>query len=304
MIDRRIKFRHIQCFVEIARAASFKKAAKKLSLTQPAISKTVKELEHILDSELMHRNRGGVILTPEGERFLQFAEMSLASLQQGMQGLKEDATAPDEALSIGALPSVAARLIPDVTRRLMENEPRFSLRIQDGPYRFLIDQLIAGDLDLVIGRMGDHRQMRGVTFTLLYRERVSFYVRAGHPLLEAPHLSLIQNWPIVFPSRGSAIRTSVDRFLIENGIGELPHRIETVSGAFGRVYVSDSDAIWIISDGVVTNEVARGTLVRLPFDTDTTLGPIGIMSREDWDMTAPARLFRRALRQSISAVTD
>ena len=57
MIDRRIKFRHIQCFVEICRAGSFKRAAAALLLTQPAISKTPKELEELLGHRLLDRRR-------------------------------------------------------------------------------------------------------------------------------------------------------------------------------------------------------------------------------------------------------
>ena len=75
--------------------------------------------------------------------------------------------------------------------------------------------------------------------------------------------------------------------------------METVSGAFGRRYVAESDAIWIISDGVAASEVDAGRLERLPFDTDTTLGPIGIVTREDWDLSHPARIFRRALRDTV-----
>ena len=79
MIDRRIKFRHIQCFVEIVRQKSMKRAAERLYLTQPAISKTLKELEDILGAAMLTRSRAGVALTRQGEVFLHFAEMSLAS---------------------------------------------------------------------------------------------------------------------------------------------------------------------------------------------------------------------------------
>ncbi len=88
-MDRRIKFRHVQCFVEIARERSLKNAAEKLYLTQPAISKTLKELEEIVGATLMLRNRSGVSLTKEGEVFLHFSQMSLASLQQGLDGVEK-----------------------------------------------------------------------------------------------------------------------------------------------------------------------------------------------------------------------
>ena len=302
MIDRRIKFRHIQCFVEISRERSLKRAAGKLFLTQPAISKTLKELEEILDKKLLTRSRSGVQLTPDGAAFLRFAEMSIAALQQGLNSLSVDAEA--EELSVGVMPSVAARLIPAVVSDFTERAPRVTLRIIDGPHGYLTSRLKLGALDLVIGRMGDHEQMTGVTFTPLYRERIAFIVRPGHPMTRNPVLADVTQWPILYPPPGSAIRPLVDRFMIENGIGAVQRRIETVSGAFGRVYVRRSDAVWIISEGVVAREFADGTLVRLPFNTDTTLGPIGIMTREDWEFTDAARRFREALHAAIGTETE
>ena len=304
MIDRRIKFRHIQCFIEIARAQSLKAAAERLHLTQPAISKTLKELEGLLGKPLLNRSRAGVGLTLEGEVFLSHAEASIASIQQGITGLKSGGQAGLKPLAVGVLPSVAARLIPAAASAFSQSAPDTVLRLLDGPHGFLVERLKLGELDLVLGRMGDHDQMKGISFTTLYRERISFVVRQGHPLLQRPRLDAIVDWPIVFPSAGSAIRPSVDRYLIERGLGEIPRRIETVSGAFGRVFTQHTDAIWIISEGVVANEIANGLLTRLPFETDTTLGPIGIMNRADWAYDLPAKQFVRVLQQTIAALPD
>ena len=82
-MDRRIKFRHLDAFSASARAGSLKAAAESLGLTQPAISRTLKELEEITGATLLERGRAGVQLTPEGEIFLQFAEASSGALRQG-----------------------------------------------------------------------------------------------------------------------------------------------------------------------------------------------------------------------------
>lgn len=300
MIDRRIKFRHVQCFVEIFQQGSFKAAAEALRLTQPAISRTMKELEEILGHTLLIRDRGGLRLTGAGETFLQFAQASIASLQQGIDSMTANSASGGGALSIGVLPSVAARLIPSVVDAFAAAFPAVVLRLWDGPQGFLIDRMKVGDIDFVIGRMGSDEQMKGVSFTLLYRERICFVVRRGHPLLERPVLEDLRNWPVIYPSAGSAIRPIIDRFLTENGIGTLPRRVETVSGAFGRVYVRNGDAVWIISEGVVANEIERGVLHPLPVNTDHTLGPIGIMAREDRDETAEARRFRRVIGDAVA----
>ena len=300
MIDRRIKFRHIQCFVEICREGSFKRAAEALYLTQPAVSKTLKELETLLGHRLLTRDRGGVALTDEGEVFLRSAKSSIAALQQGIDGMARGRLGAQMILPLGVLPSVAARLVPAVVSRIGADHPEAVLRIVDGPIGYLLERLKLGDLDLVVGRMGPHAQMQGVSFAPLYYERIVVVVRPGHPLLDRPALPRIVDWPVVYPTEGSAIRPVVDQFMVEHGIGDLPRRIETVSGAFGRVHVQGSDAVWFISEGVVANEIDQGLLVPLSVQTDTTLGPIGIMAREDWEFTPIARRFQHVLRDLVA----
>lgn len=299
MIDRRIKFRHIQCFVEICREQSLKIAAEKLFLTQPAISKTLKELESIVEASLLTRNRAGVSLTPQGEVFLHFAEMSLASLQQGLTGVEQIGARGKTLLSVGALPSVAARLMPRVATKFAELAANTTLRIVDGPHGYLVERLRVGDLDLVIGRLGRPETMQGVTFTQLYEERVEFVVRPDHPLLDAPDLKRIGEWQVVYPPEGSAIRPLVDRLLIAHGVGQIDNRLETVSGAFGRQVTRHSDAIWIISAGVVATEIADGHLMALPFDTAMTRGPVGLMHRPDEILSQQAQVFSLAVKSVL-----
>lgn len=300
MIDRRIKFRHIQSFVTICQEESFKAAAEKLCLTQPAISKTLKELEEILGAQLLTRSRAGVALTRQGEVFLHFAQMSLASLRQGLDGVEQEGRAGAERLAVGALPSVAAWLMPDVVAEFGELAPHAMLRISDGPHGYLIDRLRMAELDMVFGRLGRPEDMQGISFLQLYNERVVFVVRPGHPLLAAPDLGRIGEWQVICPSPGSAIRPLVERYLIAKGVGELPNRLETVSGAFGRVYVRRSDAVWIISEGVVANEIADGRLVQLPFDTSITSGPVGLMTRPDTPASPVQQVFQLAVRNVLA----
>ncbi len=302
MIDRRIKFRHVQCFVEIARVRSLKRAADRLCLTQPAISKTLKELEDILGTELLTRSRAGVALTRQGEIFLHFAEMSVGALQQGIDGVSQSGEGGRQVLNVGSLPSVAAWLMPVVVQEFATLAPDVVLRIIDGPHAYLVDRLRQGALDLVIGRLGAPETMARVSFTQLYNEHVEFVVRPGHPILEDPRLERIVAWPVVYPSPGSAILPLVQRLLIAHGVGEPERRLETVSGAFGRVYVRKSDAVWIISAGVVANEIAEGRLVRLPIDTALTMGPVGLMARPESETTPPERMFRLAVNRALDAL--
>lgn len=278
-MDRRIKIRHLQAFVEIVRRGSFKKAGEHLALAQPSVSKTISELESILGETLLIRSRAGVQITAAGEVFSHYAGIALTALQQGTDSLAHKRRGPEKRLSIGALPTVAARLMPHVAAALQRIDPNIVLRIQDGPHGYLLDALRSGDLDVVIGRMGAPVMMQGVSFTQLYTETISIVVRPGHPILKKASVNEIPNWQVLLPSEKAAIYPIVQGFLLAHGISQIPNRLETVSGAFARVYVRNSEAVWFVSSGVAANEVRDGSLVEVPVDMSATTGAIGLMTR-------------------------
>ena len=298
-MDRRIRLRHIQAFAEIVRQGSLKRAAEVLYLTQPAISRTIAELEEIVGARLLGRSRRGVSLTPQGEFFHGHALNALGALTQGLAGIGGQAD-PGLALLVGALPSVSARLMPDVVAELQRVAPHLRLSIADGGHGHLTTLLRAGDLDVVIGRLGAPETMQGLSFTQLYLEDVAVVVRPGHPILDDPDLRRIAEFPVLYPPRTAAIHPLVERLLLSRGIAPPPRRIETVSGAFGRVHVRQSDAVWFISAGVVAREIADGRLVRLPLDTELTKGPVGLMTRASQPETSAQLLFRQAVMRVVA----
>ena len=93
--------------------------------------------------------------------------------------------------------------------------------------------------------------------------------------------------------------SSHDALMVANGIGRLPRRIETVSNAFGRTFTRSTDAVWIISNGVVANDLAEGQLAALAVDTRITLGPVGISTRAAEAHTPDLLLFMAVMREAV-----
>ncbi len=299
---RSIKLRHLSAFVETVRCGSLKAAAERIHLTQSAISKTIKDLEATLGVVLLKRDRGGIDLTREGAVFLQFAEQGLASVNHGLASLDALTSGQQTPIRIGALPSVAADFLPEVMLRFSELSPTTPISVEDGRIGALVDRLRSGALDLVLGRMGRPETMTGLSFTQLYAEQVVFVAAADHPLAAERNLQRLETSLILYPPEGAAIRPLVDRFTISQGIADWPNKLETVSGAFGRAMtLGPSKAIWIISQGVVAGDIASGRLVRLPIDTSSMAGPVGVMARSEEDPTPAMRLFRQALLTTAQA---
>ncbi len=85
-----------------------------------------------------------------------------------------------------------------------------------------------------------------------------------------------------------------------HGINELPQTIETVCDAFGRNFVQQTDAVWIISNGVIAIDVEQGNLKELPLDSKETLGPVGLTTRTDKVMSLDLQLFMDSITRVAS----
>lgn len=294
-MDRRIKFRHLDAFSAIARANSFKIAAEQLNLTQPAISKTLKELEDILGVVVMERSRAGVALTPQGEIFLQFAEQSTAALQHGLRSLQAGGRAAAR-LKLGALPSVASALLPSAVLRFAAKNPDTRVELYEGAHFDLTTRLRSGGLDLVVGRLGKPDTMVGLSFQQLYSESVVIVASPESPATGIRDPAELAAFRVLYPPRDSAIRPLVARQLIAQGIPLFSNRIETASPAFGRaVTLGDPGTVWIISRGVVAEDLATGRLVALDIDLPSTQGAVGIMSRAEEVPSVATRTFAKLL---------
>jgi LysR family transcriptional regulator, pca operon transcriptional activator len=301
-IDQRVKYRHLQCFLEVARQQSVVKAAAALSVTQPAVSKTILELEQLLGVALFERRGRGVVLTRFGEVFLRYAGASITALRQGIDSITQARTKGGLAIKVGALPTVSTRVMPLAVHLFKQENMGTVVRVVTGQNSVLLSQLRTGDLDLVVGRLADPDLMTGLSFEHLYSERVSFVVRPEHPLRkETPFdLARIEHHTVLMPTEGSIIRPLVDRFLITHGIASFPDQIETVSMAFGRRYTRMTDAIWIISRGVILDDLADGVLAELPVDTEATNGPVGLTTRADTPPDLPSVMLMHTIREAAA----
>lgn len=300
VISSRIKFRHLHTFVEVARQKSVMKASELLHVSQPAVTKTIRELEEILGVPVVERDGRGIRITRYGEVFLRHAGAALAALRQGLDSVSQELEGSGPPVRIGALPTVSTRIMPRAMSLFLTEKTGSPIKIVTGENAVLLEQLRVGDLDLVVGRLAAPDKMTGFSFEHLYSEKVLFLVRAGHPLIDEKRsiFDSLAGFPVLMPTRNSIIRPFVDQLLIVNGIGVLPMQIETVSDAFGRAFLRQSDAVWIISEGVAAADIAEGRLIALPIDTSETTGPVGLTMRTDTLPSAALQILIQTIREA------
>ncbi|MFO1106779.1 MAG: pca operon transcription factor PcaQ [Amaricoccus sp.] len=291
-----IGYRHLRCFLKVASLESVGQAADALAITQPAVSKTLRELEDRLGVALFDRVGRRLRLTEAGRLFQKHAGLSFTELERGVRAMREPERSRRR-LSVGVLPTVATRIMPRAALAFAEAMPGGSLRVTTGPNWLLLSQLREGVLELVVGRLAPPPEMVGLVFEQLYVEPVVAVARAGHPLVEAPGLDFAR-FPMILPPPGALIRTVVEQFFLSRG-ESLPNAVvETVSLAVGRGLVRMSDAVWFISSGVVADEIEAGTLVALELGGIPVAGPVGLTRRSGSEGGLELQALMRALREA------
>ncbi len=303
---RHLKLHQLETFVEVARYKSVTRAAESLGLTQPAVTRTLRELEAICATALVAKDGRGIRVTPQGETFLRHAGESLAAARNGLTAVKDLSLSDRPAIRIGALPTVSALIMPGAVSRYLSECLRNPLRISTGENRALLDQLRSGELDIVMGRLPAPESMTGLAFEPLYRDIVVFAVHSSHPLAGRSTVSAseMSNSPMLVPTSVSIIGPFVKRLFIEQGLPQPTQVIETVSDSFGRAFTREHGAIWIISRGVIAAELASGEFVALPINTQSTLGAVGLCMRANQSLEPAVEIFANILREEVKRRAD
>lgn len=271
-----VKLRHIRAFLEIAAEGGVSAVARAQGVTQPALSRTLAELEELLGQPLFLRQGRRLVLTEGGRLFRRHAAQAMEALEAGALALRPG---QGGALRVGVLPTVATRVFPSIVLRFRELRPEILLKVETGPHHHLIRLLRDGGIDLMIGRLPDVSEMPGLSFEHLYDEDVVLVGRAGHPMADWPIAAALAAAPLILPPSTALIRRAVDDYLAAQGLIGRVAAVETVSLAVGRALCQGSQALWFISRGVVEDEIARGLLIELPLGARFLSGAVGITRR-------------------------
>jgi LysR family pca operon transcriptional activator len=302
-IDRfssRIRLRHIQCFVAVAQESNLGRAAARLRLTQPAVSKTLMELEELTGVRLFDRGRLGATPTPDGRVFLKHALLVLDALKSAAAALGPAGNPGTRTIRIAALPTVAPDSLPGVIAEFSALYPDTSIAVQTAANTTLMSMLASGEIDLGLGRMSDPEMMKGLSFELLYMEALVLVARTGHPLstgANAPTLLQALSYPLVVFGKGTVPRLHTEAWLGRSGLKLPPNCTETMSVSLARLMVRQSDALWFTPVGAVRTDVADGLLTMLDIPRGADQEAVGLLRRTGVEDDFLLNEFMRLLRE-------
>src|SRR5580658_8606131 len=167
----------------IVEHGSLRAAARVLGLSQPALTRSVQELERELGATLFERRRRGVTLTPAGEAFVRRANLILGDVRRAHEEVQQMAGSTRGTVVAGLSFAAHVALLPHSLRRFRKRYPQVLLRLIEGFFPSLEAGLKDGSVDFYAGPRPEGAVSDGLIVETLFNHDMSIVCRAGHPLL-------------------------------------------------------------------------------------------------------------------------
>ncbi len=300
----RLKMRHIQLVVAVDEERSIHKAAARLRMTQPATTKLLGELEHLLSLRLFERTTRGIIPTPHGESLARHARAVLGTLDHARNDMAALSAGATGRLAIGMLLVAAPLLVPRALLAFKRRNPRVTVQLSEGTLGTLLPMLARGDLDLVVGRLTSDFATAGLAFIHCYDEPMALVVRSGHPLQRGKRLALAdlvrERW--VLPTPETAYRHRIDAAFRQSGVEPPAELVESMSILTNATLLEESDMLGVMPLNTARHYARSGSLAVLKVPLPLPSGPVGIIARSEHAEVPALRDMVTALRSAGQAL--
>ena len=295
-----VKIHQIRAFVEVARQGSIRGASRMLNMSQPALSKSIQELEEGLAAQLFFRRSKGVTLTDAGESFYQHASLILEELRAAQEDIRQRQGQLAGQINIGMGASISRSLMPAVISRFHQQHPQVKVRIMEGQLVSMINELRQGELDFTINTYYPGPYDHEFSFEKLFEKPFAVFARAGHPAAQATSLGELMDhhWTMPTP-RGSYFKQLQDRL---NQAGLAP-KVDIVCETFSSCIslVVKSDFLSILPVELGNDPLMADKLVMIPVRDVLPTATYYLIQRRDTRQTpltaSLITLFRRQSRQ-------
>lgn len=285
--------RQLRIFLSLAESLSFSRTADQLCMSQPSLSKLVREFETGLGVRLFERSTRSVRLTDAGEALLGLARRVLVDYESGVTELEQMVRHRSHGLAIAALPTLAATLLPDLVAQLRTEVPDAIVRIHDVVTDEALDLLRARRVDLAL--TGVEVVHKDLSYTEIFREPFALLARrAQRPQLTTWSESAISALPIISMPRGTGTRQLVEGAFLRAGaqfkplleLRDLNTIAQFVSAGCGIALLPRSAAQLVVGDKLVVHDL-EGALDR----------SVGIVTRREMELPMLAAWMVRAIRE-------
>lgn len=299
-----MELRHLRYFVAVAEMENVSRAALKLHVSQPALSRQIRDLEDELGFLLLERSAKSVRLSEAGRVFLAEARAVLERAEEAVKAAREVATGGRGELHVGYAPSLTVRILPPALRAFQAAMPKVRVRLHDLSTEEMVAGLREGKLHLAFMVRPARGALRGLRFEEMMREPVRLAVAPDHPLARrrAVRLADAVREPFVAYSRDDYPDYRELLAAIFASIGRQPRIVEEHDGVSSLVSAIEAgNGVAVISNSMIC--VAGPRLKLVPLSPEPKPLVIGVLLLET-GLPPVAESFLDCIRRIATRTSD
>lgn len=253
---------HLKVFLAVAQAGSVSRGAETLHISQPAVTREIRDLEASLGLALFDRHPRGVTPTEGGQRLLQFAERIFALEQAAERDLRDLAGLGHGELILGASATLGAYWLPPLLNSFREQHPGVFVSLQMSNTQEVLQQL--DDALISLGFVEGPFPAEDYAHHLLARDQLLPVVGPAHPLAgrQGLYMAELQMHELYLREAGSGARASIEQAYRKHGLDARAAMIGGGTEPLKRLIAGGRGIAWL-SQLVVEEELADGRLVQL-----------------------------------------
>ncbi len=215
-----INFELYRIFYITAKNQNITKAAEELNISQPAISKSIKNLEKQLGGQLFIRTKRGVILTEEGKEFYNYIKQALEYISNAENKFTELINLETGYIKIGISPTLTKEFLIPYLEKFHKLYPKINIQIITNLTKELIHKLKNGLLDIVILNIDNTNYGNDIKITKCQKINDCFIVNNSYNNLLNKKISMkdLNNYPLILQSKDSNTRSFLDQIAKENNV--------------------------------------------------------------------------------------
>ena len=266
-----MELRHLRCFVALAEELHFTRAAERLHIEQPPLSRAIKELEDDLGVVLFERNRRGTVLTEAGATFLQDVRRVFAVLKQAQENVRAVAAGLSGSLRIAVSDGAIDPRLSALLARCREEEPEIEIRLSEVPLADQLRGLRSGDFSIGFAHTAEVGD--GIVTEPLWHDPLVVAVPARHPLLshKAVPLHQLAIYPLVLcdPQACEGYHRELARLMrplerppdVAEHVSSLDMMLTLVGAGYGVGFITETRIAASLRPDVVIRPLAMDSAV-------------------------------------------
>jgi DNA-binding transcriptional LysR family regulator len=298
-IGLRVKLHDLHVLMAVVQAGNMSKAAALLNTTQPAISRSIAELERTIGVRLLDRNSQGVEVTEYGRVLLDGGTAVFDDLRQAVKNIKFLADPTAGEARIGCNHVIAGSFVSAVIQRLSRQYPRIVFHLVTAQAEALHRELSERNVDLLIGARWRSPMDERLEFESLFDDQYVIVAGAQNPLARRRKIELAElvNEPWVLPPPHSLVASLALEIFRASGL-DCPRTIVVTESPLARFSLPATGSFLTMFSASALRFSARRTEVKvLPVQLPIAPVPNGIVTLKNRTLSSVARLFIKHARE-------